>query len=57
MQSIMLELAEFFGFNFQATTFPELFQYMFLGLCGTAIVASIVKLFFFLAANTRKLGR
>lgn len=57
MQSVMMELAEFFGFNFQATTFPELFQYMFLGLCAVAIVASIIKLFFFLAVNTRKLGR
>ena len=57
MQHVMNELAELCGFNFQATTFPELFFFMFLALCGSAILASIIKVLFWLTFNTHKLGK
>lgn len=57
MQSIMLELAEFCGFNFTATTFPELFLFFVLAVCGTAIIASIIKVMLWITFNMRKLSR
>lgn len=57
MQSVMNQLANLCGFNFQATTFPELFIFMFLALCGTSLLASIIKVLFWLTFNTHKLGR
>lgn len=43
MQEIMFELAELCGFSGTPTTFPELFAWMFRALCGTAILASVIK--------------
>lgn len=57
MQAVMYELMQMCGFDFQATTFPELFQFVFLAFCGTAILASIIKLMVYLALNTRKIAR
>lgn len=57
MQAVMYSLMEMCGFNFQSTTFPELFQFMFLALCGTAILASIIKVLFFVTFNSHKIGR
>lgn len=54
MQSIMYELADYMGFNFQATTFPELFSYMFLGLCGVCIIASLLKALIWIPFNSKK---
>lgn len=55
MQDIMYELMEFCGFNFTATTFPELFKFMFLALCSTCILACIIKIFMWITFNARKL--
>lgn len=57
MQDLMRELAQYMGFYFEATTFPELFFFMFLALCGTAIVSSIISVMFYITVNTRKLAR
>ena len=57
MQSVMYQLMEMCGFNFQATTFLELFQFIFLAFCGTAILASIIKVLFFVTFNSHKIGR
>ena len=57
MQSVMQQLAEMCGFYFEAATFPELFLFMFLALCGTAIIASIIKVLMFVSFNSHKLAR
>lgn len=53
----MTELAEMLGFDFVATTFPELIMFFVLAMCGTAILASIIKVMFWITFNTRKLAR
>lgn len=55
MQSVMLELAEMMGFNFTATTFPELFFFVFLALCGVCILASLIKVLIWIPFNCRKM--
>lgn len=55
MQGVMIELAEMLGFNFIATTFPELFLNMFLAICGTCILASIIKVCIWIPFNSKKL--
>lgn len=57
MRSAMMELAELCGYNFEASTFPELILFYVLAMCGTAILASIVKVLFWLAFNTHKIAR
>ncbi len=55
MQSVMHDLADLCGFNFEATTFPELFLFMFLALCGTAILASIIKVLFYITFHSKRM--
>lgn len=57
MSQVMRELAEFCGFYFEATTFPQLFFYMFTAICGTAILAGIIKLLFYIAVRSKELYR
>lgn len=57
MRDMMYDLADLCGFNFQAKTFTELFLFMFLALCGTAIIASVIKLLVWLALNTKRIAR
>lgn len=57
MQDIMYELAKTCGFDFVPTNFSELFTFMFLALCGTAVLASIIKYMFFISLNAHKIGR
>lgn len=49
MVEIMRELAEMCGWNFQATTFPELFYNVVLAICATAILAGIIRMLAFVA--------
>ena len=53
----MIDLAQMMGFDFVATTFPELIMFYVLAICGTAILASIIKIMFWLTFNTKKLAR
>lgn len=55
MREIMIDLAEFFGFYFEATTFSQLFFFMFLGIAGTAIIASVIKVFFYMTFRSREM--
>ena len=55
MAKIMYDLAELCGFNFEATTFPELFYFMFLAICGTAIIAGVIRMLAFIAFGGGKL--
>lgn len=57
MQGVMIELMQLCGFDFQAATFPELFQFLFLAMSGTAILCSIIKVMFYITFNSRKIGR
>lgn len=57
MQLVMQDLAEMCGFDFVATTFPELFYFIFLATCGTAILASIIKVLWYVTFNTRRLAK
>ena len=57
MRDIMQSLAEMCGFYFEATTFPELIVLFVLAICGTAILASIIKVMFWIAFNTHRLAR
>ena len=57
MQLVMQDLAEMCGFDFVATTFPELFYFVFLATCGTAILASIIKVLWYVTFNTRRLAK
>lgn len=57
MRDIMQSLAEMCGFYFEATTFPELIVFFALAICGTAILASVIKVMFWVAFNAHKLGR
>lgn len=57
MQSMMFELADFCGFNFEATTFPQLFMFLVLAMCATSIIAGIIKMMMWIAFNMRKLGK
>jgi len=53
----MMQLAELCGFNFTATTFPELIMFYVLAICGTAILASIIKIMWWATFNAHKIGR
>jgi len=55
VQNLMIELAEYFGFNFQAQTFPELFLNLFLGFCGVCIIASVLKVLIWIPFNSKKM--
>lgn len=57
MREGMMELARMMGFDFTATTFPELIMFFSLAICGTAILASIIKVMFWVTFNTRKIAR
>lgn len=57
MREGMMELARMMGFDFTATTFPELIMFFTLAICGSAILASIIKVMFWVTFNTRKLAR
>lgn len=57
MRDIMHSLAEMCGFYFEATTFPELIVLFVLAICGTAILASMIKVMFWVAFNTHRLAR
>ena len=57
MVEVIYDLADLCGFNFQATTFPELFFFMFLAMCGTAILASVIKVLMWLSFGGRKVLR
>lgn len=56
MQSVMYELMEMCGFTFEAQTFPELILKLAIALCGTAILASIIKVILWISTNAHKLG-
>lgn len=55
MERIMYELAEYMGFNMQAQTFPDLITQAFIAICGTAIIASLIKAMLYIACSSRKL--
>lgn len=57
MREGMRQLAELCGFDFVATTFPELIMFFVLAMCGTALLASVIKVMFWIAFNTNKLAR
>lgn len=57
MREIMIDLAEFFGFYFEATTFSQLFFFMFLALAGTAIICSIITVLFYVTFRSREIFR
>lgn len=55
MQQIMEELAQLCGFYFEATTFSQLFFYLFMGFAGTAILCSIIRAIMYMSFHTRRL--
>lgn len=55
MQQIMEELAQLCGFYFEATTFSQLFFFLFMGMAGTAILCSIIKGIMYMAFHTRRI--
>lgn len=57
MAQIMYELADMMGFNFQATTFPELFYFVFMGTCSVAIMAGIIKAILYAVFSSRGIAR
>ncbi len=57
MESVMYDLANTLGFNFEATTFPELIYFVVLAICGTSVLAGIIKILFFITFNTRRLSK
>ena len=57
MQEAMINLADMCGFNFQASTFPELIRFFVLAVCGTAILANIIKVMLCLAFDSHKIAR
>lgn len=57
MQLAMQDLARLCGFDFTATTFPELFQWIFLAMCGTAVLASIIKVLFYVTFHSRRITK
>lgn len=57
MQEIMRDLADFCGFYFEATTFSQLFFFMFIGICGTCILASMLKVMFYFAFRGKEIFR
>lgn len=57
MREGMMQLAELCGFNFTATTFPELIMFYVLAICGSAILASIIKIMWWATFNAHKIGR
>lgn len=57
MTSVMYDLANLCGFDYMPETFPELFTWVFLALCGTAILSSIIKVFFYLTINSKGVSK
>ena len=57
MIDVMYELAHLCGFDYQPETFPEMFTWMFLALCGTAILSSIIKLMFYVSVNSKGVAK
>ena len=57
MQEIMRDLADFCGFYFEATTFSQLFFFMFIGICGTCILAAMLKVMFYFAFRGKEIFR
>lgn len=55
MVEVMYDLADLFGFNFEAATFPELFRFLFMGICATAILASVIKVLMWLSFGGRRI--
>ncbi|MBQ9140514.1 MAG: hypothetical protein IJX63_01810 [Lachnospiraceae bacterium] len=53
MIDVMYKLANLCGFDYMPETFPELFTWVFLALCGTAILCSIIKVMFYLTVNAK----
>lgn len=57
MREGIMDLARICGFDFTATTFPELIMFFVLAMIGTSLLASIIKVMFWVTFNTRKLAR
>lgn len=57
MSQVMYDLANMCGFYFESTTFSQLFFFMFLALCGTAILASIIKALMYITFRSKELTR
>ena len=55
MQSIMYQVMEMCGFNFECTTFPQMFKFMFLAILSTCILACMIKILLWVTFNARKL--
>lgn len=57
MQNIMIDFMNLCGFNFEATTFPQLFQFMFVAICGTCLIACVIKIMLWITFSANKLFR
>lgn len=57
MREGMMDLARMLGFDFVATTFPELILFFTLAIGGFAILASIIKVMLWVTFNTHKIAR
>lgn len=55
MQDIMYEVMEMCGFNFEPTTFGELFRYGFLAILGTCLIACMIKILLWVTFNAKRL--
>ncbi len=55
MQTVMYELANFFGFDYIPETFPEFFTWIFLAMAGTIIICCVIRMMFYMVFNSRKL--
>lgn len=57
MAQIMIELAQNMGFDFQATTFPELFYFMFMAIAGCCFLAAIMRVLMYICFNANRMLR